>query len=314
MRNKSILVTGANGGLGFSTVKALATANVGRVLMATRDFQSAIDAKDKLLAQIETTTTIDSAGGFDMTQAQAINAAVAALPTGKPFDTVFFQAGGATFGDKYSFIEYGQTQVERTVFQNAIGGYITLIHLLERGLVTHDARIVFMGGENARGVPGMNEPPVFESAESYRRFITGEGNLREYSPMYSMGVSKLSSALLAQKLAQRNDGRAYLWFSPGLTHGTQGFTKGPVLQRFFVNNVMTKITALLGMSQSPDQGGQRCADCLLGEVGENGDILGVPSGKLLGRATDQKPLNPSFTQQPLIDTLWNMLQSVHPMP
>jgi len=43
-------------------------------------------------------------------------------------------------------------------------------------------------------------------------------------------------------------GRDYIWFSPGLTHGTQGFDKGPALQQFMIEKVMTKITTLFGMS------------------------------------------------------------------
>jgi len=58
-----------------------------------------------------------------------------------------------------------------------------------------------------------------------------------------------------------------------------------------IEKVMTKITALFGMSQSPDKGGQRCADALSGKVGDNGDIIGIPERKLR-----------------------NLLQSLRPMP
>jgi len=109
-------------------------------------------------------------------------------------------------------------------------------------------------------------------------------------------------------------GRDYIWFSPGLTHGTQGFAKGPAPKRFMIEKVMTKITALFGMSQSPDKGGQRCAEALSGKIGNNGDLIGTPDGKLLGDPSDQKPLNPSFTRQDLIDEFWSLLQSLHPMP
>lgn len=311
---RSVFITGANGALGLGTVKALALMNVERVIMAARTEGKSADAKSKLLAEIETTSELLPVGGFDMHDPDAIAKAVAALPKDKIFDVVFFQAGGATFSDDFKFIDYRGTKVEQTVFQNAVGGYLTLTHLIEHGLLTSNARIVFIGGENARGVPGMNEQPVFDSAQSYRDLITGAGDLPKYNVMYLMGVSKLSSALLVQKLAQRGDGRDYIWFSPGLTHGTQGFAKGPALQRFMIEKVMTKITSLFGMSQSPDKGGQRCADALSGKVGNNGDIIGTPERKLLGDPSDQKPLNPSFTQQALIDEFWNLLQSLRPMP
>jgi len=315
MEQKSVLVTGSNGGLGFGTVKALTQeSSVGRIVMATRTDQSGNDAKKKLLSEIQTTAEVEVAGGFDMHKPDSIAQAVERLPKDRPFNIIFFQAGGATFTDDYRFIDYDGMRIEQTVFQNAVGAYLTLVYLMERDLVTDDARVVIIGGENARGVPGMNAQPIFESADVYRQFIAGQGDLPKYNVMYSMGVSKLSSLLLARKLAQREDGRSYIWFSPGLTHGTKGFAKGPALQRFFIENVMTKITGLIGMSQSADRGGQRCADCLLGRVGKNGDALGTPTGKLLGDASDQLPLNPSFTQQPLVDEFWDVLQSIRPMP
>jgi len=314
MEKKSVFITGANGAIGLATVKALAERGVGRIVMAARTERKANEARNELLSTIEATTKIETAGGFDMHKPDAISSAVAALPKGQPFDVVFLQAGGATFSDDYQYVEYGGVRIEQTTFQNAVGGYFTLTQLLANGLLAADARVVFMGGENARGVPGMNERPAFATPEDYRQYLTGEGSQRKYEPMYPMGVSKLSSALLVQKLAQRDDGRTYVWFSPGLTHGTKGFAKGPALKRFFIEKVMLKITRLLGMSQSTDKGGQRCADCLLGKVGSNGDILGTPKGKLLGVATDQKPFNPTFTQQPLIDEFWAILQSIHAMP
>ena len=203
-------------------------------------------------------------------------------------------------------------KLKKTIFQNVIGSYITLVNLKKRGLVAPHARIVFAGGEGARGIPGMIEKPVFETAEKWRQYIHGQGELKKYNPMNAIGVSKLASALLSQKLATLDDGNTYIWFTPGLTHGTKGLAAmDSPIKRFFMEKVMFGISGLLGFSQSPQKGAEKYVTCLIGKVGENGDVLGAPEGKVLGTITDQKPMNPSITDQALQEEFWNMLQLMY---
>ena len=81
--------------------------------------------------------------------------------------------------------------------------------------------------------------------------------------------------------------------------------------RFFMEKVMFGISGLLGFSQSPQKGARKYVDCLIGKIGENGDVLGAPEGKVLGPITDQKPMNPSLTDQTLQEEFWNMLQLMY---
>ncbi|MEM7297437.1 MAG: hypothetical protein AAF391_04125, partial [Bacteroidota bacterium] len=121
-------------------------------------------------------------------------------------------------------------------------------------------------------------------------------------------------ALLVQKLAELNDEREYIWFTPGLTHGTNGLASRSALKRFVAEKIMFGITGLLGLSQSPQKGAQKYVDALLGKYGTNGDILGAPEGKVLGKIVDQKPMNASLTNSLVIDAFWGLLQEVYPMP
>ena len=129
------------------------------------------------------------------------------------------------------------------------------------------------------------------------------GVLPKYNPMNAIGVSKLASALIVQQLAKQNDGRAYIWFTPGLTHGTNGLASQSPLKRFIAEKIVFGITGLLGVSQSPKQGAEKYVSALLGEYGKNGDVLGAPEGKVLGPITDQKGMNPTLKDESVMDAM-----------
>lgn len=309
---KTVLVTGANGGLGLETCKILAQHNFSRITMATRTSEKAHAAKTELLSAVQPKGKIEVAYGFDMNSPEGIEAAVASLPAKQPFDVIFFQVGGVIFTEDYQYIEWNGRKIEKTIFQNVIGSHITLINLRKRGLVAPKARIVFAGGEGVRGIPGMIDNPIFETADEFNRYLFGRGEQEKYNPMNAIGVSKLASAFLVQKLAEFNDGSDYIWFSPGLTHGTNGLASVAPLKRFFMEKIMFGISGLLGFSQSPQKGAMKYVDCLSGKIGKNGEILGAPKGKVLGPITDQKPMNPSITDPSLRDEFWNILAAIYP--
>ena len=314
MVNKSIFITGANGGLGFETAKKLAQHGFERITLAARTHQKAINAKGELGKEISLKGRIEATGGFDMNSPKSIENAVINLPKGKPYDIIFLQAGGVVFGNDYQYVSFSEKQIEKTIFQNAIGGYITLVNLFDKGLVAPSARIVFAGGEGARGIPGMIEKPIFEDEDSFFDYLQGKSKLKKYNPMNGIGVSKLASALIVQKMAKLDDGRSYIWFTPGLTHGTNGLASQSALKRFFAEKIVFGITNLLGLSQSPQKGAQKYVDALLGKYGANGDVLGAPEGKVLGKIVDQKPMNTSLTNSLIIESFWRFLQEIYPMP
>ncbi len=314
MVQKSVFITGANGGLGFETSKILALQGFRSITMAARTQHRADNAKARLLASISPKGRIEAMGGFDMNNPKSIESAVANLPKGKPYDIIFLQAGGVVFGQDYQYVNFADKEIERTIFQNAIGGYITLVNLIKSDLVAQNARIVFAGGEGARGIPGMIEKPVFRKEKDFLDYLTGTNPPKPYHPMNGIGVSKLASAWIVQKLAELNDRCTNVWFTPGLTHGTNGLATQSPVKRFFAEKIMFSITAMLGLSQSPQRGAEKYVDALLGKYGVNGDVLGAPEGKVLGKIVDQKPMNPSLTNRLIMETFWDLLQEIYPFP
>jgi NAD(P)-dependent dehydrogenase (short-subunit alcohol dehydrogenase family) len=305
---KRVLITGANGGLGRETVAALMDDGFSEVVMATRTEAKGQAAKAELQQRLPgRATALEVASGFDMTDASKIEAAVAKLDG--PFDVVFLQAGGGFFTDEVQTLTHDGKTYERTVFQNVFGAHLVLSNLLRRGLLAPGARVVFAGGEGARGIPGLIEKPEFADAGELRRYIEGDLGERPYNGINALGVSKFVGALWVAKVAQHPDFSA-LWFSPGLTRGTQGLAAAPALKRIVSERIAFPIMGALGLAQSPAEGGRKYADALGGKVGRNGDVIGAPEGKALGVLVDQTPMNAGLTDTGLQDEVWAMLEAL----
>lgn len=307
----SVFITGANGGLGLETCRHLVRDGIGRLVLACRTEPKAEAARAELQAtEAAARTQLEIAGGFDMTDPKSIEAAVDKLDSARPFDVVFLQAGGVTYGQQWSTVEHNGQTIERTIFRNVLGSHITLVALIRRGLVAPGARVVIAGGEGARGIPGMMERPTFDSPEALRDYVTVADPTRKYVEMNAMGVSKFAGALWALKAAELyGDQMDVVWFTPGLTAGTGGLEGIGAVKQWFFENVGFPLMVWFGKAQTAADGGRKFADCLLGEVGENGDLIGAPEGATLGPLVDQKPMNPCLTDPELRDELWRIVEA-----
>ena len=305
VKGSSVLVTGANGGIGKETVKQLIKGGAKRIVLACRRMDKAEEVVNEMNSSI-----LEPYGGFDMLSPDSIREAVETLPADQKFDIVFLQSGGMVVSSVFQFKQTGSGQIERTVFQNTIGGYLVITELVKRDLLNPGCRIVFAGGEGARGIPGMIKKPSFKRKEELLKYIT-DGN-ETYNALNAIGVSKFMSALLVQKLAEVDSGREYIWFSPGLTGGTRGLDRVKNPKRFVMKNIMFPLLTLIGFAQNKRKAAKKNFDCLDGVYGTTGEILGAPEGKALGRIVDQKPMNAALTNRNLIDGFWDLVQELKP--
>jgi len=310
--NKSVFITGANGGMGVEVCRYLVEDGFGHITMACRTEGKATAA----MAEVRKTTNgsatdVTTAAGFDMTDPAAIEAAVDALPADRPFDVVFLQAGGVVYGKDWKSVTWNGVSVERTVFQNVVGAHVTLSRLMHRGLVKPGARVVIAGGEGARGIPGLIGKPEFASADDFVNYALVADPSRPYVDMDAMGVSKFAGALWSQKVAQLlEDQMDVVWFTPGFTAGTKGLKGVGAFKQWMFENIGFPVMVALGKAQSAKQGARKFADSLEGKVGKNGDVIGAPEGTALGAYTDQKPMNPGLTDPAIRDAFWNILEEV----
>jgi len=309
LAHKRVLITGANGGLGAATTVG-ALKEGARVTLACRTSAKAELARDRAVAEAGVPgDRAVAAGGFDMLDPTAIERAVATLPP-DPFDVVFLQAGGWVWADAAQTVELNGVTVERTVAKNVIGAHATLRALLASGRVAPGARVVIIGGEGARGVPGGIARPTFADLADFERYLAGEWTGRsKYVPVDALGVSKFCAALWSQHLARRGEDFEVVWFTPGLIGGTGGTAGMPAWQEFLFQRLAFPMLVLFGKAQWPAAAAAKCLDCLAGRVGSDGDMLGSPEGKALGPLTDQKPMHPRFSEVAFQDALWRACEA-----
>ena len=96
--------------------------------------------------------------------------------------------------------------------------------------------------------------------------------------------------------------------SPGLTAGTGGLQGVGATKQWIFEHIAFPMMVLFGKAQSAENGARKFADCLIGKLGKNGELLGAPEGKALGKLQDQKPMNPALTDPVLIRAFWNILE------
>ena len=261
IKDATILITGANGGIGIETVKILIERGARQIILGCRTKEKAEEVKH-LLGNHDVLTP---AGGFDMQNRENIRKAVDKLSDTK-IDILFFQAGGMIVSEDFQHVIVSNSlQIEKTIYQNVIGAFITLEALRTSNRISDKARIVFAGGEGARGIKGMIKKPEYDSSEQFMLAVTK--GIGKYSDIDSLGVSKFMTALLVQELAKRDEKHEYVWFSPGLTAGTNGLQNVSPFKRFMFENIGFPMMELLGMAQNPKNAANKYADCLDGKYG-----------------------------------------------
>lgn len=77
-----------------------------------------------------------------------------------------------------------------------------------------------------------------------------------------------------------------------------------------MGTIVFGLMRLLGQAQSRAQGGRKFTDCISGKIGSNGDVLGAPDGKAIGKITDQMHMNSDFGNEALIDGFWEIVEEV----
>ncbi|OJJ16761.1 hypothetical protein BKI52_33170 [marine bacterium AO1-C] len=305
IKDANIFITGPNGGIGLEVVKILSKRKAKSIALACRTAEKAVWTQQEVLKHHDTDTLLAPYGGFDMNDATAIEQAVAKLPQ-KPFDIIFLQAGGMVVANDFQFVQANGLQVEKTVYQNVIGAYITLLHLEKRALVAPNVRIVFPGGEGARGIKGMIKKPEFQSVEAFKTYLLQ--GLGKYKDIDALGISKFMSGLLVQQLAEMDKSKEYVWFSPGLTSGTNGLRDVAQPKRFVMEKIGFPMMNLLGIAQSPQKAAHKFVESLDGTYGKSGDLLGAPEGKGLGKIVDQKPMNAGLTNLQFRQAFWEIVK------
>lgn len=287
---QSVLITGANAGLGREAARQLALQKgIKKVYLACRD-QAKAEAAGSAL-EYETARSIFEIVLMDVTDPVSVRQAVATLSS--PIDAVILNAGGTGGRQPNSLTRDGVT----TIFATNVLGHVVLVdELLERQLVT--STILYAGSEAARGIPkmGMQKPDLTEnSIDEFRSIADGSKFGPEGDPMQTYGYAKLTATLWMGAMARQHPHIRFVTMSPGGTAGTAGFDDLPLMKRVFFKHVGGVLMPLFGMMHSVEIGAKRYLDGLLNADFKTGHFYASKTGYPTGPVVDQSTIDGTFS-------------------
>jgi len=149
---KSVLITGANSGLGKEAARQLALQDgIEKIYLGCRNEQKAIVAKQEL--ESATGKSVFEILLLDVSNPTSVRRAVASL--NEPIEALIMNAGGMGGSNPGAKTAVGVIQIFAV---NVLGHFVLLDELLQASKLTKVA--IYAGSEAARGVPmmGMKRP------------------------------------------------------------------------------------------------------------------------------------------------------------
>lgn len=292
---QSVLITGANAGLGREAARQLAQQKgIEKIYLACRNPDKAQVAKAAL--ERETGRSIFEVVVMDVTSRASVRDAVAKLST--PIDALVLNAGGTGGRSPNSLTSEGVTNIFAT---NVLGHVVLVDALLDRQLVT--STVLYAGSEAARGIPkmGMQRPDLITgTVDEFRSIADGSKFGPDGDPMQTYGYAKLTATLWMGAMARQHPHIRFVTMSPGGTAGTAGFDDLPLLKRIFFKHVGGVLMPMLGMMHRVETGAKRYLDGLLNPEFETGHFYasktGYPTGPVVDQANVDAALSDITTQ------------------
>ena len=300
---QSVLITGANAGLGREAARQLAHRNgIEKIYLACRNLEKAEAAKAALEA--ETGRSVFEIILMDVSEPESVRQAVLSLTS--PVDAVILNAGGTGGKAPNALTNSGVTNI----FASNVLGHVVLVdELLERQLIT--STVLFAGSEAARGIPkmGVAKPDMqFSSTDEFASIADGSKFGPDADPLDIYGTIKLTGAMWMGSMARQHPHIRFVTMSPGGTTGTNGMDDLPFLKKIFFKYIGGTLMPIFGMMHSVETGAKRYVDGLLNEKFESGHFYASREGSPTGPVIDQSEIDSTLANPDFQD---NANQAVH---
>ena len=279
---KSILITGANGGLGKECARQLALMDeTEKIYLACRNEARAKVAK--LSLEESTGKSIFEIVLMDVSDINSVRSAVEGLSG--PIDALVMNAGG--MGGK-NFFDKTVDGVIQIFAVNVLGHVVLAEELLKSKKLTNVA--IYAGSEAARGVRkmGMKQPNLkTSSVNEFESICDGSFFGDKADPTVVYGPVKYIAALWMSSLARKHPGIRIVTISPGGTSGTDVMNDLPPLMQFMYNQIGLKLMPLFGLMHKLEVGAKRFVDVLHDKSFKSGIFYGSKKPVLTGPLVDQ---------------------------
>ena len=299
---KSVLITGANAGLGKELARQLADRNnIEKIYLGCRNLEKASAAKQELEAQ--TGKSIYEVLQIDVSDLASVRGATEQLP--EPVDALIMNAGGTGGKEFNKLTDDGVSQIFAV---NLLGHALLTEELIKAKKLTQIA--LYAGSEAARGVKemGMKKPDLkTNSIEEFVSICNGSffGNVNDATVPY--GPIKYMASLWMSSMARKYSGIRFITMSPGATTGTEGFnTLSPIRQ--FVMKGMMRIMLLLGKVHKVEIGAQRYVDGIFNPSYRSGGFYASKKG-LTGSVSEQGVVFSEFNNEVFQDNAYQAIQN-----
>ena len=294
---RSVLITGANSGLGFEAAAQLAELGYDRIILATRSIEKGEAARAKLVERVGRDPF--EALTIDVSSIESSNAAVAALiEDGRPIQQLLLNAGVVPGDERHMSVD----GIEMTFAASLIGHHILATRLLDARLIEDEGKIVLVSSEGARGdLPSAMGLKLYDFAngdpvefgndlqDAMTNFATGQGSVA-FEGMRQYAVTKLFSTWWVTEMAERLNGRVtVLAVSPGASLNTNAARHVKGFKRFLFTKLMPLVGPYIGADQPVPVAAKRYVDALTGSETSfrTGMAYMSKPGKMVGPLVEQ---------------------------
>ncbi|MFT5780042.1 MAG: NAD(P)-dependent dehydrogenase (short-subunit alcohol dehydrogenase family) [Crocinitomicaceae bacterium] len=301
--NRSIMITGANVGLGKETARQFALIDgTEKVYLACRNEGRAVAAKQDLEAS--TGRSIFEIVIMDVSDPTSVRTAVASLA--EPIDALIMNAGGMGGRTPNAKTANGVTHI---VASNAFGHIILLDELLQAKKLTKVA--LYAGSEAIRGVKKMGIKPVIlktSSADEFASICDGSFFAADVKPLVSYGFVKYAAVMSLFSTARKNSDVRILSMSPGGTNGTNVTADMGGFMKFMFKVMGKTLMPLMGMMHKLEVGGKRFVDGINDDKTYKSGIFYGSTKNTTGLVSDQSLIMPELKNETFQD---NANEAIH---
>jgi NAD(P)-dependent dehydrogenase (short-subunit alcohol dehydrogenase family) len=282
--NESVLITGANIGLGKETARQLALrAETRRVILLCRNQAKAEAARKDLEEQ--TGRKIFELILADVADANSVRKAAGEIKT--PVDAVILNAGGVVGKTAAEKTPSGMNRLSAT---NILGHVVLVEELIKQDKLKKT--VMFASAEAVPGVKLLGIKRVSMKTSSVDEFIAvldGSHFGDRFDALQAYAYVKYAGTMWMLSMARRYPGLKFVVMSPGNTKGTQAPENLPPPVRFMVTYFMMPIVFPLigGMVHPLEVGAKRFVDGISDENYKSGVFYASKEGKLSGEVVDQ---------------------------
>ena len=282
--NESILITGANIGLGKETARQLALKpETKKVILFCRNQAKAEAAKKDL--EEKTGKKIFEIIIGDVANADSVLKAVEKIKD--PIDAVILNAGGVIGQTAGKITPSGMNELAAT---NILGHVILVEELIKRDKLKK--AVLIASAEAIPGVKALGMKPVAmktSSADEFAGVLDGSYFGNKFEALQAYGYVKYAGTMWALSMAKKHPNLKFVAVSPGNTKGTQAPDNLPPAMQFMLKYFMMPVVFPLigGMVHKLEVGAKRFVDAISDEQYKSGVFYASKEGKLSGDMVDQ---------------------------